>query len=116
MEPICFDQNQAQYLPAMAAGECVASLAITEPDAGSDMQVALLKYFLYSPRAAHAKAVNYQSHSGAGYFLLNAALFENGPQPQKLTSISKTERFFEVGPMGKLLPRVNCKIIRIFGP
>ena len=23
----------------MAAGECVASLAITEPDAGSDMQV-----------------------------------------------------------------------------
>ena len=35
----------------MAAGECVASLAITEPDAGSDMQVALLKYFLSSPRA-----------------------------------------------------------------
>ena len=31
--------KQAQYLPAMAAGECVASLAITEPDAGSDMQV-----------------------------------------------------------------------------
>ena len=51
MESICFDQNQAQYLPAMAAGECVASLAITEPDAGSDMQVALLKYFLSSPRA-----------------------------------------------------------------
>ena len=49
MEPICFDQNQAQYLPAMAAGECVASLAITEPDAGSDMQVALLKYFFIQP-------------------------------------------------------------------
>ena len=26
----------------MAAGECVASLAITEPDAGSDMQVELI--------------------------------------------------------------------------
>jgi len=31
-------EQKAQYLPAMAAGECVASLAITEPDAGSDMQ------------------------------------------------------------------------------
>ena len=30
---------QDHYLPLMAAGECVASLAITEPDAGSDMQV-----------------------------------------------------------------------------
>ena len=66
MEPICFDQNQAQYLPAMAAGECVASLAITEPDAGSDMQVALLKYFLYSPRAAHARAVNYRQSPSVG--------------------------------------------------
>jgi len=32
------DEQKARYLPAMAAGECVASLAITEPDAGSDMQ------------------------------------------------------------------------------
>jgi len=31
-------EQKARYLPAMAAGECVASLAITEPDAGSDMQ------------------------------------------------------------------------------
>lgn len=66
MEPICFDQNQAQYLPAMAAGECVASLAITEPDAGSDMQVALLKYSLYSPRAVHAWAVNYRQSLTVG--------------------------------------------------
>ena len=29
---------QERYLPAMAAGESVASLAITEPGAGSDMQ------------------------------------------------------------------------------
>jgi len=31
-------EQQGHYLPMMAAGECVASLAITEPDAGSDMQ------------------------------------------------------------------------------
>ena len=29
---------QERYLPAMAAGDSVASLAITEPGAGSDMQ------------------------------------------------------------------------------
>ena len=31
----------------MAAGECVASLAITEPDAGSDMQVKIAVKYLH---------------------------------------------------------------------
>ena len=31
-------EQKARYMPAMASGDCVASLAITEPDAGSDMQ------------------------------------------------------------------------------
>ena len=39
--------KQEQYLPAMAAGECVASLAITEPDAGSDMQVKISAQYLH---------------------------------------------------------------------
>jgi len=30
--------QQEKYLPAMTAGECIASIAMTEPDAGSDLQ------------------------------------------------------------------------------
>jgi len=31
-------EQQERYLPAMVAGECVASVGMTEPDAGSDLQ------------------------------------------------------------------------------
>merc|ERR1712223_1542911 len=31
-------EQQERYLPAMTAGECVASVGMTEPDAGSDLQ------------------------------------------------------------------------------
>ena len=31
-------EQQERYIPPMTAGECIASLGITEPDAGSDMQ------------------------------------------------------------------------------
>merc|ERR1719278_864299 len=31
-------EQQEKYLPAMTAGECIASIAMTEPDAGSDLQ------------------------------------------------------------------------------
>merc|ERR1712054_321085 len=31
-------EQQERYLPAMTAGECIASIAMTEPDAGSDLQ------------------------------------------------------------------------------
>jgi len=30
--------QQEKYLPAMTAGECIASIGMTEPDAGSDLQ------------------------------------------------------------------------------
>ena len=30
--------EQDRYIPAMTAGRCVASVAMTEPDAGSDLQ------------------------------------------------------------------------------
>jgi len=31
-------EQQERYIPAMTSGDCIASLGITEPDAGSDMQ------------------------------------------------------------------------------
>merc|ERR1719367_2350257 len=31
-------EQQEKYLPAMTAGECIASIGMTEPDAGSDLQ------------------------------------------------------------------------------
>merc|ERR1711953_147070 len=31
-------EQQERYLPAMTAGECIASVGMTEPDAGSDLQ------------------------------------------------------------------------------
>merc|ERR1719334_2630213 len=31
-------EQQERYIPSMTSGECIASLGITEPDAGSDMQ------------------------------------------------------------------------------
>ena len=31
-------EQQDRYIPAMTAGKCVASVAMTEPDAGSDLQ------------------------------------------------------------------------------
>merc|ERR550532_3531747 len=31
-------EQQGHYIPAMTAGECVASVGMTEPDAGSDLQ------------------------------------------------------------------------------
>ena len=31
-------EQQEHYLPLMTAGECVASVGMTEPDAGSDLQ------------------------------------------------------------------------------
>merc|ERR1712117_765445 len=31
-------EQQERYIPAMTAGECVASVGMTEPDAGSDLQ------------------------------------------------------------------------------
>jgi len=31
-------EQQERYIPAMTAGDCIASIAMTEPDAGSDLQ------------------------------------------------------------------------------
>ena len=31
-------EQQDRYIPAMTAGDCVASVGMTEPDAGSDLQ------------------------------------------------------------------------------
>ena len=31
-------EQQERYIPRMTSGECVASIAMTEPDAGSDLQ------------------------------------------------------------------------------
>ena len=31
-------EQQEKYIPRMTSGECVASIAMTEPDAGSDLQ------------------------------------------------------------------------------
>ena len=39
-------EQQERYLPAMVAGECVASVGMTEPDAGSDLQVGGHAYFI----------------------------------------------------------------------
>ena len=43
----------------MAAGECVASLAITEPDAGSDMQVQYLHLVVFMFCQQHVSLVQY---------------------------------------------------------
>ena len=32
------DEQRQRYLPAMTAGRCVSAIAMTEPDAGSDLQ------------------------------------------------------------------------------
>ena len=31
-------EQQEKYIPAMTAGTCIASIGMTEPDAGSDLQ------------------------------------------------------------------------------
>ena len=31
-------EQQERYIPPMTSGHCIASIAMTEPDAGSDLQ------------------------------------------------------------------------------
>ena len=76
------DAQKAKYLPKLISGEHVGALAMSEPNAGSDVISMKLKAEWHEPSA-----------SGGGYYLLNGSKFwiTNGPDADTLVVYAKTD-------------------------
>ena len=76
------DAQKKKYLPKLISGEHVGALAMSEPNAGSDVISMKLKAEWKEPSA-----------SGGGYYLLNGSKFwiTNGPDADTLVVYAKTE-------------------------
>jgi alkylation response protein AidB-like acyl-CoA dehydrogenase len=63
------EEQQARWLPPMAAGECIGAIAMTEPGAGSDLQgirtTAVRDGELRAPDGAAAARADVDRHPGA---------------------------------------------------
>jgi isovaleryl-CoA dehydrogenase len=77
------DEQRAAFLPAIAAGEAVGALALTEPDAGSD-----------------AVSIRMRAERKGNFFLLNGTkqFITNGPVADSMLVYAKTAP--EKGPKG----------------
>ncbi|MFW6137985.1 MAG: acyl-CoA dehydrogenase family protein [Spirochaetota bacterium] len=87
------EQLKEKYLPRFASGEVTGAMALTEPDAGSDLQAVQLKaYYDQSPDMWRLKGVKRFITNGCGDVLLVLARSEPGSKDGRGLSMFLCER------------------------
>jgi alkylation response protein AidB-like acyl-CoA dehydrogenase len=83
---------KAQYLPRFSSGEVTGSMALTEPDAGSDLQAIQLKAFQDENRQWYLNGVKRFITNGCGKISLVMARSEEGTKDARGLSMFLYER------------------------
>ncbi len=86
------EEVKARYLPRFCSGEVTGSMALTEPDAGSDLQVVQLKAFQDDKGQWYLKGVKRFITNGCGEISLVLARSEEGTKDGRGLSMFLYER------------------------
>lgn len=86
------DETKAKYLPRFSSGEVTGSMALTEPDAGSDLQAVQLKAFQDEQGQWYLNGVKRFITNGCGQISLVLARSEEGTKDGRGLSMFLYER------------------------